>query len=50
MLGSSIGSSLNDLQTILNGVENTKNIGICLDAAHAFQAGYKFFFFFIVLR
>ena len=38
--GTELGFKFSQLQKILSGVENKKRIGICLDTAHAFQAGY----------
>jgi len=38
--GTELGSNFSQLQKILSGVENKKRIGICLDTAHAFEAGY----------
>jgi len=38
--GTELGSNFLHLKIILSGVENKKRIGICLDTAHAFQAGY----------
>ncbi len=39
--GTNLGSSLEELQRILNGVENAERMGICLDTAHVFQSGYN---------
>ncbi len=39
--GTNLGSSLEELQGILNGVGNTESMGICLDTAHVFQSGYN---------
>ena len=38
--GTELGSTFSQLQGILSGVKNKKRIGICLDTAHAFAAGY----------
>ena len=38
--GTELGSDLLQIQKILSDVENKERIGICLDMAHAFQAGY----------
>ena len=38
--GTELGFNFLQLKNILSGVENKKRIGICLDTAHAFQAGY----------
>jgi deoxyribonuclease-4 len=38
--GTELGSTFSQLQNILSGVENKERIGICLDTAHAFAAGY----------
>ena len=38
--GTELGSSFSQLKKIISGVENKARIGICLDTAHAFQAGY----------
>lgn len=38
--GTELGSTFSQLQNILSGVEDKKRIGICLDTAHAFAAGY----------
>ena len=39
--GTELGSTFSQLQNILSGVEDKKRIGICLDTAHAFAAGYN---------
>lgn len=36
----SMGSSFEDIRRILKGVERRKRVGICLDTAHAYAAGY----------
>ena len=38
--GTELGFKFSQLQKILSGVENKERMGICLDMAHAFQAGY----------
>ena len=38
--GTELGSTFSQLQNILSGVEDKKRIGICMDTAHAFAAGY----------
>ena len=41
--GTELGSTFSQLQNILSGVEDQSRIGICLDTAHAFAAGYDLF-------
>ncbi len=36
----SMGSTFEEIKRILEGVEDKKRVGICLDTAHAFAAGY----------
>lgn len=38
--GSEIGSSFEELQTIIEGVQLKDKIGICLDTCHVYSAGY----------
>jgi deoxyribonuclease-4 len=38
--GTEIGYSFEHLRRILDGVQDRKRMGICLDTAHAFEAGY----------
>ncbi len=38
--GTKLGGNLTELSQIIEGVENRDRIGICLDTAHAFEAGY----------
>ena len=38
--GTELGSNFLQIQKILSGVDNKERMGICLDMAHAFQAGY----------
>ena len=35
-----MGSSLEDVESILSRIENKKRVGICFDTCHAFAAGY----------
>ena len=37
----SVGSSFEHIQGIINGIEKTNRIGVCLDTCHAFAAGYE---------
>ena len=39
--GSQIGSSFEELQQIIQGVNYPAKVGICLDTCHAFDAGYN---------
>lgn len=36
----SMGSTFEDIRRIVKGVESRKRVGICLDTAHAYAAGY----------
>ena len=36
----SMGSTFEEIQRIVDGVEDKERVGICLDTAHAFAAGY----------
>lgn len=38
--GSSIGHTFEELAELLDGVSDTKRLGICFDTCHAFAAGY----------
>jgi len=38
--GTEIGYSFEQLKRIIGGIDEEKRIGICLDAAHCFEAGY----------
>jgi len=38
--GTVLGSRFSQLKDILSGIDTQERIGICLDTAHAFQAGY----------
>jgi len=40
--GSSICSSLQELASLIDQVDNKKQVGICIDTCHAFAAGYDF--------
>jgi deoxyribonuclease-4 len=40
--GSTIGSTFEQLATIINYIKNKKEIGICFDTCHAFASGYRF--------
>lgn len=35
-----VGSSFEDIAAVVEGIENTRRIGICFDTCHAFGAGY----------
>ncbi|MFA4860600.1 deoxyribonuclease IV [Methanoregula sp.] len=37
----SVGSSFEHIQGILDGLSDTKRIGVCFDTCHAFAAGYE---------
>ena len=37
----SVGSSFEHIQGIINGIEKTHRVGVCLDTCHAFAAGYE---------
>lgn len=37
-----IGSNLEDLRRIMDGVERPSRVAVCLDTCHAFAAGYEF--------
>jgi len=36
----SMGSSLRDMENIINGIDEADRVGACLDTCHAFAAGY----------
>jgi deoxyribonuclease-4 len=36
----SMGSTFEEIRRIIDGIEDKKRIGVCLDTAHAFAAGY----------
>jgi len=38
--GDSIGYKFEHIQKIINSIGNSKKVGVCLDTAHAFEAGY----------
>jgi deoxyribonuclease IV len=38
--GSEIGSTFEQIQKIIEGVNETERLGVCLDTAHCFEAGY----------
>ncbi len=38
--GSQIGYKFSQIKTVIDGVADKERIGVCLDTAHAFQAGY----------
>lgn len=40
--GSSLCWSFEEITTIIKGVDNKKQIGVCLDTCHTFAAGYDF--------
>lgn len=40
--GSSVGSSFEELGTILKLVKHNKRVGVCMDTCHVFAAGYDF--------
>jgi deoxyribonuclease-4 len=37
----SVGSSFEHIRGIMDGLDDTKHIGVCLDTCHAFAAGYE---------
>ena len=39
--GSEIGSSFEEINTIINGVKFKNKIGVCLDTCHVFDSGYN---------
>ncbi len=39
--GNQVGSSFEELQRILEGVEDQDRVAVCLDTCHAFAAGYE---------
>jgi len=39
--GTEIGSNIKEITKILNGINDLKHIGICLDLCHLFAAGYN---------
>ncbi len=38
--GSEIGSTFEQIRAIIEGVDENKRVGVCLDTAHSFEAGY----------
>ena len=38
--GSEVGSKLEEIQAIINGVEDKEHIGVCLDTCHLSDGGY----------
>ena len=38
--GTEVGKSFEEIKTIIDGVENKKRIGVCLDTCHIHDAGY----------
>jgi len=38
--GSQIGYKFSQIKIVIDGIENKERIGVCLDTAHAFEAGY----------
>jgi len=38
--GTEIGSTFDQIKRIIDGVSNHERIGVCLDTAHSFEAGY----------
>lgn len=38
--GTEVGSSLEELDTIIKGVHHNEKVGICLDSCHLYSAGY----------
>lgn len=38
--GTAIGYSFSQIKELLNGIDNKNRVGVCLDTAHAFEAGY----------
>lgn len=38
--GSQIGDKFSEIKAVIEGIENKERIGVCLDTAHAFEAGY----------
>lgn len=38
--GASIGSRFEHIKAIIDGLEDDSNVGVCLDTAHTFEAGY----------
>jgi deoxyribonuclease-4 len=38
--GTAIGYSFSQIKVLLEGIDNKNRVGVCLDTAHAFEAGY----------
>ncbi len=38
--GSNLGFSFDQIRRIIDGVEDKKRVGVCIDTCHAFAAGY----------
>lgn len=38
--GTEIGRNMEELKSIIDGVKNNKNLGICIDTCHLYSAGY----------
>ena len=38
--GTAIGYSFSQIKELLEGIDNKERVGVCLDTAHAFEAGY----------
>ncbi|WP_313757547.1 deoxyribonuclease IV [Tissierella sp.] len=38
--GTEIGRSMEELKAIIDGVDNNKNLGICIDSCHLYSSGY----------
>lgn len=38
--GTTIGYSFSQIKKLLGGIDNKSRVGVCLDTAHAFEAGY----------
>ena len=38
--GSEIGSNFNEIKQIIDGIDNKKNIGVCMDTCHLNDSGY----------
>ncbi len=35
-----VGSTLEDIRAVLDGIDRPENVGVCFDTCHAFAAGY----------
>jgi deoxyribonuclease-4 len=38
--GNNVGSSLEELKLIVDGVKDKSRVGVCIDTCHAFASGY----------